>query len=211
MYAFYLSCPRATFALQHGGFCNTWMASCKGPTGLTCLPPVPPPWKVRLALWPCLLPLFLAVVLVLMTDKSVLLHALHCSSTYLLVNNQNSFMLHEHNNVLLTKREINMARYWPSFFSACLWNITKSRSIKNPIACSKRSQERMRLESESLSPIIIIWNLFKVRARAANVIFLYCFRDPWGLLGHSLLAFSILPSFSSIWIARSTIWTPGKG
>ena len=31
MYAFYWSCPSATFASQHGGFCTTWMENCKGP------------------------------------------------------------------------------------------------------------------------------------------------------------------------------------
>ena len=30
---------------------------------------------------------------------------------------------------LLTKREVKMAGYWPSSFSACLWTETKSRSI----------------------------------------------------------------------------------
>ena len=28
-----LTCPSATFARQHGGFCTTWIASCKGPIG----------------------------------------------------------------------------------------------------------------------------------------------------------------------------------
>ena len=31
---------------------------------------------------------------------------------------------------LLTKHEVNMAGYWPSFFFAFLWTETKSRSIK---------------------------------------------------------------------------------
>ena len=30
---------------------------------------------------------------------------------------------------LLTKREVKMAGYWPSFFFACLWTETKSRRI----------------------------------------------------------------------------------
>ena len=35
MYTFCLSCPSATFALQHGGFVSTtWMASYKGPIGV---------------------------------------------------------------------------------------------------------------------------------------------------------------------------------
>ena len=40
----------------------------------------------------------------------------------------------------------------------------------------------MSQESESLCPMIIFLNLFKVRARAAKVIFVCCFRDPRGLL-----------------------------
>ena len=39
----------------------------------------------------------------------------------------------------------------------------------------------MSYESESLCPMIIFLNLFKVRARAAKVIFVCCFRDPRGL------------------------------
>ena len=35
MYAFYLSCLSATFALQHGGFVPREMASCKGPVSAT--------------------------------------------------------------------------------------------------------------------------------------------------------------------------------
>ena len=44
-----------------------------------------------------------------------------------------------------------------------------------------RHQERMSSESESLCPMIIFLDLFKVRARAAKVIFACCFRDPRGL------------------------------
>ena len=47
---------------------------------------------------------------------------------------------------------------------------------------SSCNQERMSWESESLCPMIIFLNLFKVRARAAKVIFVCCFRDPRGLL-----------------------------
>ena len=32
--------------------------------------------------------------------------------------------------ILLTKREVKMARYWPSSLFAFLWTETKSRSIK---------------------------------------------------------------------------------
>ena len=31
---------------------------------------------------------------------------------------------------LLTKREVEMAGYWPNYFFALLWTETKSRSIK---------------------------------------------------------------------------------
>ena len=31
---------------------------------------------------------------------------------------------------LLTKREVEMAVYWPNYFFALLWTETKSRSIK---------------------------------------------------------------------------------
>ena len=33
--------------------------------------------------------------------------------------------------ILLTKREVKMAEYWPSSLFAFLWTETKSRSIKN--------------------------------------------------------------------------------
>ena len=46
-------------------------------------------------------------------------------------------------HVLLTKREVKMAGYWPSSFFASLWTETKSRSIKkqsNPIVSVFNSQ-----------------------------------------------------------------------
>ena len=39
--------------------------------------------------------------------------------------------LHEkHSHALLTKREVKIARYWPSSFAAFSWTETKSWSIK---------------------------------------------------------------------------------
>ena len=43
-------------------------------------------------------------------------------------------------------------------------------------------QETMSEESESLCPMMIIWNLLKVPTRAMKVIFICCFRDARGLL-----------------------------
>ena len=34
-------------------------------------------------------------------------------------------------NGLLTEREVKMAGYWPSFFSACLWTEMELRSINS--------------------------------------------------------------------------------
>ena len=45
-----------------------------------------------------------------------------------------------------------------------------------------RRFERCSYYGESLCPMTIFFNLFKVRARAAKVIFVCCFRDPRGLL-----------------------------
>ena len=42
------------------------------------------------------------------------------------------FALLDNVYVLLTKREVKKAGYWPSSFFAFLWTSTSSRSIKTP-------------------------------------------------------------------------------
>ena len=43
---------------------------------------------------------------------------------------KSSFFLTLHMYMLLTKREVKMAGYWPSSLFAFLWTKTKSRSVK---------------------------------------------------------------------------------
>ena len=45
---------------------------------------------------------------------------------------------------LLTKREVKMAGYWPSSFSAFLWTETKSRSVKTQKKKKKKKKKRTR-------------------------------------------------------------------
>ena len=51
--------------------------------------------------------------------------------------------------ILLTKREVKMAEYWPSFISAFLWTKTKSR-------CMHKNANRTR--PNKLGQYFIMWH-----------------------------------------------------